>query len=281
MRGAWWWIDRWRKSSAFICMTLEQQGLYRNLLDVIWLFDGKAIPDEEKALISASGGDARAWAEHGATVLKWMRRVEGGWTNDTATEIMTEARRLSKIRAEAGAKGARSRWQTDGKVDSKRYSKPNGKPDSKHHSNGGAPSPSPSPSPYPSLDLDNSTDLGGEGISPTRTSAHPATNGGGDGFERFWTAYPNKKGKDAARKAWAKRHPTPDLIARILTAVEQQTHWADWTKDGGRFVPHPATWLNRGSWDDEPVAPSLVSDLSRTNLAAIEGAKALLKARRG
>ncbi len=23
-----------------------------------------------------------------------------------------------------------------------------------------------------------------------------------------------------------------------------------WTKDGGRFVPHPTTWLNREGWND-------------------------------
>ena len=24
-----------------------------------------------------------------------------------------------------------------------------------------------------------------------------------------------------------------------------------------QFVPHPATWLNRGSWDDEPLPPRI------------------------
>ena len=27
---------------------------------------------------------------------------------------------------------------------------------------------------------------------------------------------------------------------------KQQT----WTKDGGKYIPHPATWLNRGNWED-------------------------------
>ena len=88
MRGACWWIDRWRKSTAYICMNLEEQGLYRNLLDAMWLFDGRPIPDDLKALVTASGGDAKAWKRSGPKVLQWMRRVEGGWVNDTALEIM-------------------------------------------------------------------------------------------------------------------------------------------------------------------------------------------------
>jgi hypothetical protein len=29
---------------------------------------------------------------------------------------------------------------------------------------------------------------------------------------------------------------------------------AEWTKDGGQFIPHPATWLNQKRWEDEPMA---------------------------
>jgi hypothetical protein len=25
----------------------------------------------------------------------------------------------------------------------------------------------------------------------------------------------------------------------------------DWSKDGGKYIPNPATWLNQGRWDDE------------------------------
>ena len=28
------------------------------------------------------------------------------------------------------------------------------------------------------------------------------------------------------------------------------TH-AEWLKEGGRYIPHPTTWLNRGGWEDE------------------------------
>ena len=67
----------------------------------------------------------------------------------------------------------------------------------------------------------------------------------------FWTAYPKKVGKAAALKSWKKIKPTAELFDRILTAVEAAKNSQQWQKDGGQFIPHPATWLNQGRWDDE------------------------------
>lgn len=69
-------------------------------------------------------------------------------------------------------------------------------------------------------------------------------------FEQFWTQYPRKAGKKAAWKAWKAAKDKPDL-ARILAALERAKQSPDWTKDHGKFIPHPATWLNQGRWDDE------------------------------
>lgn len=70
-------------------------------------------------------------------------------------------------------------------------------------------------------------------------------------FDTFWKAYPRKVGKDEARKAFDKRKPTPELLNAILAAIEVQRQTLDWQKDGGQFIPHPATWLNQGRWQDE------------------------------
>ncbi|MCX7504540.1 hypothetical protein [Delftia tsuruhatensis] len=70
------------------------------------------------------------------------------------------------------------------------------------------------------------------------------------GFGEFWSAYPRKVGKDAARKAFAKRKPDADLLAKMLAAVAVQAKSTQWQRDGGQYVPHPSTWLNEGRWND-------------------------------
>ena len=69
-------------------------------------------------------------------------------------------------------------------------------------------------------------------------------------FTSFWQAYPNKTGKGDAWKAWQKANPDPDTC---LKALEWQKLQPQWTKDSGRFIPHPSTWLNQKRWEDEPV----------------------------
>lgn len=71
-------------------------------------------------------------------------------------------------------------------------------------------------------------------------------------FERFWDAYPRKKAKEAARKAWSRIGPDESLLAVMLAAISHQRRSPGWLKDGGQFIPHPATWLNQGRWQDEP-----------------------------
>ena len=44
-------------------------------------------------------------------------------------------------------------------------------------------------------------------------------------------------------------------MEQILNAVEIQKQSDQWTKDGGQFIPLPATWLNNSRWEDD-VLPS-------------------------
>ena len=75
-----------------------------------------------------------------------------------------------------------------------------------------------------------------------------ATTPSGSDFDRFWTAYPKKVGIDAARQAWGRKRPD---LAQVLAAIDRQQRLPEWHKDGGRFIPHPTTWLNQGRWQDE------------------------------
>ena len=73
-----------------------------------------------------------------------------------------------------------------------------------------------------------------------------------DGFDTFWTAYQIKTGKGAAEKAWHALKPDAELVEKMLAALEWQRQQDQWTKDGGQYIPNPATWLNGKRWMDEP-----------------------------
>jgi len=87
----------------------------------------------------------------------------------------------------------------------------------------------------------------------------PTPQGVGDDFAGFWQTYPRKVSKEAAMKAWARVHPP--LVA-VLNALAWQCQSEDWIKDGGRFIPHPATYINGRRWEDEPAPPRPVSSTS-------------------
>lgn len=75
-------------------------------------------------------------------------------------------------------------------------------------------------------------------------------------FERFWSLYPRKVSKAGAIKAWAKLKVTADLFNRMAASLAAWTVSTDWTKDGGQFIPHAATWLNGKRWEDELPPPA-------------------------
>lgn len=72
---------------------------------------------------------------------------------------------------------------------------------------------------------------------------------GGDPFEAFWAAYPRKVSKDAARRAFGKASRRTDA-ALIVAAV--RAYPFDLSRP--QYIPHPATWLNGGRWEDDPAA---------------------------
>ena len=69
-------------------------------------------------------------------------------------------------------------------------------------------------------------------------------------FDKFWEAYPLKKGKQAARRAFDRARKLTTLD-NMLSAIRKQKGWEQWTRDNGKYIPHPATWLNQGRWDDQ------------------------------
>jgi hypothetical protein len=57
--------------------------------------------------------------------------------------------------------------------------------------------------------------------------------------------------KQDAAKAWRKLKPDSLLRVRILSRLGQHKASAQWQRNSGEFIPHPATWLNGRRFDDE------------------------------
>ena len=94
-----------------------------------------------------------------------------------------------------------------------------------------------------------------EGDQPPRVKKKAKPEPDWELFERFWAAYPNKKAKERARRAWAKLCPDLALCRVMAAALERAKQSPEWRKDGGAYIPHPATWLNGRRWEDEQDPP--------------------------
>ena len=169
MRAAWWWIDRWRKSTAYTDMTLAEQGAYRNLLDELWLRNG-ILPNNERILAKVAG-DVEEWPKVRPAVLARFRLTTSGWRHDTHDEISAYSQRQSEKGRARAAQAAR---------ESGRFLPAEHQPTA---GNGlvefpPAESQPPSPSPSPSLDLLKIPISSGNGTS-ARTPLPPLLRKGG------------------------------------------------------------------------------------------------------
>lgn len=132
---------------------------------------------------------------------------------------------VNKSRVEAGRKGAESRWQKDGK-------------NSKCHL------------PYSKNGYDKDKEEGKD--KEEDKDNLPPKSPQGERFERFWACYPRKVGKGNARKIFAKLKPSEEMLGRMILAVELAKQSPQWQRDGGQYIPYPATWLNQERWEDSP-----------------------------
>ena len=68
-------------------------------------------------------------------------------------------------------------------------------------------------------------------------------------FDAFWEEYPKKVAKQDALKAWEKI--SAELTPQIMDGLRRWKNSDEWSRDDGRYIPHPATWLNGRRWEDE------------------------------
>lgn len=92
-------------------------------------------------------------------------------------------------------------------------------------------------------------------------------------FAAFWQIYPRHVGKEAAHRAWQRAIQRTRDPQRLLDGARRYASDPNLPADR-QFIPYPATWLNQGRWDDEPLPPRPLSEQSRTerNVANINAA---------
>jgi hypothetical protein len=97
-------------------------------------------------------------------------------------------------------------------------------------------------------DLDNQTD--NQKPTPSSPSSSSKKKEYSDEFVFFYKAYPKKVAPDAAWKAWLKRNGDRPPLEKIIKVLEwQKTN--EWKNTEKKYIPHPATWINSGRWNDE------------------------------
>jgi hypothetical protein len=126
------------------------------------------------------------------------------------------------------------------------------------------------------------TDTDTETEKDLKPIGHSSSNH--DFFERFWSQYPRKEKKKNAVEAWARLNLTDEDFYLVMASLARQKMSDQWTRDGGKFIPHPTTWLNGRRWEDEGIqgdyattAPGSPATKFEKNMAVLD--EALKKAK--
>lgn len=204
-------------------LSLAEDGAYGRLLDHYYA-TGKPLPANAEQVHRICRAVAPAEQDAVKVVLAGFFTLESdGYHNHRADREISKLHTISDLRRDAAHK---------------MHAKHTGKKDAQADANAGA-----------SAATSTSTST----VLQPPPPSHPPESPKEREFDLFWKEYPRKTGKKAAKRAWLAAKDKPSLD-KIISAVQKQRTWQDWIKDGGQYIPHPATWLNQGRWDDERTA---------------------------
>ena len=71
-------------------------------------------------------------------------------------------------------------------------------------------------------------------------------------FSEFFAEYPKKADEKGARAAFVKACPDEGEFFSIMDGLRKWKASEAWTKEGGRYVPRAAAWLERREWLSPP-----------------------------
>lgn len=200
-------------------LSIEEDGAYTRLLRLCWRTPGCSVPADREWIMRRMRVDHMTFTRVVEPIIAEFFRTEKGRV--FSPRLVAEYNRItetSRKRSDAGKKGGRPAKQ----LKTNKTGESQAKAKQKH------------PEPYPEPDIER-----------------PPIVPQGD-FDEWWSAYPRKVGKGAARKAYAKAKAKADTQT-ILSNTHRFAALMDGKEE--RFIPHPSTWLNQERWDDELPAP--------------------------
>lgn len=220
----------WLSSPNIMLMTPAEEGAYIRLLSIEWNSLDCSLPDDDAILSQLSRLGEGWFGVSSEKIRKCFAKRDGKLFNE---RLMKERKKQSewlKKSSEAGKKSWQVRKKT-GQMTGKGWAKV------------GSEMVQTKTEPKPN----SSSSISSSSSKKETTPYNPPK--GDNGFEMFWKEYPKRIGKKAALNAWGKNSKPP--IEQIIEALKKQKSSLDWIKEGGKYIPHPTTWLNQGRWDDE------------------------------
>lgn len=199
------------------------------------------VPTSVPTVLVGGRSKASKWVGVLVSAGLWTA-VEDGWEFVNHERYRASEKRqtpgtpddLSAIRAAAGAKGGTAKAANDAASASKPLANDAANVASVWQTSSKPCSPEPEP---------------GTSSSNPSSAAPPRSAAVDELFETWWTIYPRRERKAAARKAFAKAIKLAEPSAILAGAVRLR----DDPNRVPMYTPHPASWLNAGGWDDEPL----------------------------
>lgn len=226
-------------------MTPDEVGAYIRLLCHQWAKGG--LPNDMQRLCRMSG---MAEPSLSYVLSKFVVCADGQLRNERLERTREAAEQFRAERKASGKSGAEKRWKS-AKPDSSAMPEPQAEPVAEPMANTIANDGSPSPSP------DNNP------LTPKGESVP-------DGFEEFWSIYPKKVSKPQGLRAYRALKANVETRERILADLRKRLTSHDWVKDGGRYIPNPATYLNGRRWEDQTPGQATVPAVTPQTRQSLE-----------
>jgi uncharacterized protein YdaU (DUF1376 family) len=215
------WTDAYLGDTAHL--TTTEHGAYLLLLMTAWRTSDCSLPDDDRMLARYARMTPTQWARIKPLMLTFWHVENGRWKQRRLTDEWVAVRQK---REAAAANGKLSALKKKGRHSTKRE---------------------------PSVNeaSTTTTTATANDVIANAITHKPRKSAASDdaGFERFWARYPKRIGKQAAIKAWQAAHKRGHDTERIMAGLARYD--GCWPDDA-QFIPHAATWLNQGRYDDEP-----------------------------